>query len=82
MEGLCWEGRGNEAFKLLDELRKRDCLMSEKTYNTLLNRPHITSGGRMGGYSFSSKMESSLHSSSYDIYISLSLWQPKISSWF
>jgi hypothetical protein len=35
--------RGNEAFKLLDELRKRDCLMSEKTYNTLLNRPHITS---------------------------------------
>ena len=30
LEGLCCEGRGNESFEMLDEVRKRDCSMSGK----------------------------------------------------
>jgi pentatricopeptide repeat protein len=35
--GMWRDGRGDEAFQLLDELRKRDCSMGEKTYKILLN---------------------------------------------
>ncbi|KAF6162489.1 hypothetical protein GIB67_026327 [Kingdonia uniflora] len=37
LEGLCREGRGDDAFDLLEEWRNKDRYMSEKTYNNLLN---------------------------------------------
>ncbi|KAA8543549.1 hypothetical protein F0562_021705 [Nyssa sinensis] len=43
LEGLCRDGKGNEAFELLEELRKRDSLMNERTYKTLLNGLHFLS---------------------------------------
>ncbi|KDP45277.1 hypothetical protein JCGZ_15142 [Jatropha curcas] len=41
LEGLCREGKSDEAFELIEEFRKRDGLMSQKTYNILLNALHI-----------------------------------------
>ncbi|CAA2989995.1 pentatricopeptide repeat-containing protein At3g25210, mitochondrial [Olea europaea var. sylvestris] len=43
LEEMCKDGRGNEAFELLEGFRKRDSLMNEKTYNTLLNGLHFLS---------------------------------------
>jgi pentatricopeptide repeat protein len=43
LEGMCRDGGGNEAFELLDELRKRDCSMGEKTCKILLNELHFLS---------------------------------------
>nr|DAD27453.1 TPA_asm: hypothetical protein HUJ06_028921 [Nelumbo nucifera] len=41
-EDLCREGRGNEAFQLLEELRKKEGSMEEKTYKTLLDGLHFS----------------------------------------
>jgi pentatricopeptide repeat protein len=43
LEGLCREGRGHDAFELVDELRKRDRSMSEKMYSSLMNELHFLS---------------------------------------
>ncbi|KAJ4958939.1 hypothetical protein NE237_026050 [Protea cynaroides] len=40
---LCREGRGNEALELLEELKNKDVLMGEKTYNNLLREVHFRS---------------------------------------
>ncbi|KAL4350117.1 hypothetical protein AHAS_Ahas10G0109900 [Arachis hypogaea] len=40
LEGLCREGRADEAFDLLDECRKRDVNMNEKMYKALLRELH------------------------------------------
>ncbi|XP_065873109.1 pentatricopeptide repeat-containing protein At3g25210, mitochondrial [Euphorbia lathyris] len=40
LEGFCREGKMDEAFELLEECRKRDGLMSQKTYKILLNSLH------------------------------------------
>jgi pentatricopeptide repeat protein len=37
LEGLCREGRVDDAFELLDECKKRDFYMNEKMYKTLFN---------------------------------------------
>lgn len=37
LEGLCREGKGSEAFDLLEEFRKKDTMMGQKNYNILLN---------------------------------------------
>ncbi|KAK4768204.1 hypothetical protein SAY87_003345 [Trapa incisa] len=41
LEGLCREGKGSEAFDLLEELRRRDPLMGNKNYKILLNGLHF-----------------------------------------
>ncbi|XP_057737278.1 pentatricopeptide repeat-containing protein At3g25210, mitochondrial-like [Arachis stenosperma] len=40
LEGLCREGRADEAFDLLDECRKRDVNMNENMYKALLRELH------------------------------------------
>jgi pentatricopeptide repeat protein len=37
LEGLCREGRVDDAFELLDECKKRDIGMNERMYKTLFN---------------------------------------------
>ncbi|KAK4846503.1 hypothetical protein QYF36_018201 [Acer negundo] len=41
LEGLCREGKSDEAFELLEEFRKKDALMGNKNYKTLLNGLHF-----------------------------------------
>ncbi|KAL5562175.1 hypothetical protein UlMin_031922 [Ulmus minor] len=41
LEGMCRDGKGDEALELLEEIRKRDGLMSSKTYKILLNELHF-----------------------------------------
>ena len=41
LEGLCRDGKGDEALKLLEEFRVKDGLMSAKTFKTLLNELHF-----------------------------------------
>ncbi|KAG9149349.1 hypothetical protein Leryth_003321 [Lithospermum erythrorhizon] len=41
MEEMCRDGRGNEAFDLVEQFRKRDSFMNEKTYSSLLNILHF-----------------------------------------
>ncbi|KAI3787123.1 hypothetical protein L1987_41352 [Smallanthus sonchifolius] len=40
VEGLCREGRVDDAFDVLEEFRKKDGFMNEKTYKILLNGLH------------------------------------------
>ncbi|KAJ9541935.1 hypothetical protein OSB04_028441 [Centaurea solstitialis] len=40
LEGLCREGRVDEAFNILEEFRKKDSFMNEKIYKNLLNVLH------------------------------------------
>lgn len=44
LEGLCRDGKGSEAFDLLEDFRKGDSKMGEKTYKTLLNALHFVNG--------------------------------------
>ncbi|KAM1044304.1 hypothetical protein EV2_036451 [Malus domestica] len=42
LEGLCRDGKGVEAFDLLEDLRRKDAgMMNERTYKTLLNALHF-----------------------------------------
>lgn len=41
LEGLCREGKGNDALALLEEWRKRDVMMGHKNYKILLNELHF-----------------------------------------
>ncbi|GAB4830299.1 hypothetical protein Ancab_019937 [Ancistrocladus abbreviatus] len=41
LEEMCRDGRGKDALELLEELRKKDSLMGERTYKTLLNGLHF-----------------------------------------
>uniref|UniRef100_A0A6N2LGC2 Pentacotripeptide-repeat region of PRORP domain-containing protein n=1 Tax=Salix viminalis TaxID=40686 RepID=A0A6N2LGC2_SALVM len=43
LEGLCREGMVDKAFELLEEWRKKDGLMGEKNYQSLLNGLHFVS---------------------------------------
>lgn len=43
LEEMCRDGKGNEAFKLLESFRKRDSYMNEKTYKSLLDGLHFSS---------------------------------------
>ncbi|CAK7349409.1 unnamed protein product [Dovyalis caffra] len=43
LEGLCREGMVDKAFELLEEWRKRDGLMGEKTYKSLFSGLHFAS---------------------------------------
>ncbi|GJW94182.1 pentatricopeptide repeat-containing protein [Tanacetum coccineum] len=43
VEGLCREGRVDDAFDVLEEFRMKDSLMNEKTYKSLLNGLHYAS---------------------------------------
>ncbi|PWA41501.1 tetratricopeptide repeat (TPR)-like superfamily protein [Artemisia annua] len=43
VEGLCREGRVDDAFDLLEEFRNKDSFMNEKTYKSLLNGLHYAS---------------------------------------
>lgn len=43
LEGLSREGKCNDAFELLEELRKKDAWMGEKTYKTLVKGLHFLS---------------------------------------
>ncbi|KAL8516590.1 hypothetical protein ACS0TY_015019 [Phlomoides rotata] len=43
LEEMCRNGKGDEAFKLLEYFRKRDTLMNEKIYSSLLNGLHFSS---------------------------------------
>ncbi|XP_062077746.1 pentatricopeptide repeat-containing protein At3g25210, mitochondrial [Humulus lupulus] len=43
LEGLCRDGKGDEALTLAEEFRQKDGLMTSKTYNNLLNQLHFTS---------------------------------------
>lgn len=44
LEGLCRDGKGSKAFDLLEDFRKGDSKMGEKTYKTLLNALHFVNG--------------------------------------
>ncbi|XP_028959485.2 pentatricopeptide repeat-containing protein At3g25210, mitochondrial-like [Malus domestica] len=45
LEGLCRDGKGVEAFDLLEDLRRKDAgMMNERTYKTLLNALHFVNG--------------------------------------
>ncbi|XP_038713339.1 pentatricopeptide repeat-containing protein At3g25210, mitochondrial-like isoform X2 [Tripterygium wilfordii] len=41
LEGMCREGRGSEALELLEELKKKDRSMGEKSFKILLNCLHF-----------------------------------------
>lgn len=43
LEGLCREGRVDDAFDILEEFRKKDSFMNEKTYKHLLDGLHYVS---------------------------------------
>ncbi|WOG81131.1 hypothetical protein DCAR_0100276 [Daucus carota subsp. sativus] len=43
LEGVCREGKGDQAFQFLDDFRKRDHMMKENTYKMLLNGLHFVS---------------------------------------